>query len=257
VAPVGHLVISRQIVRTGVKPHLGWEITFPTEVDDLIRFDAMNSITATQAVTISVRVIGDGSTTVKSNNGHGNNVDGVDVSNPGRGKGGPNGEIDMSGVIDDEQKLNGNGKVSQEYIDANLSIRSGDSATWQQIYDGSTEDLDPGTVYYHGELAVGQTIDFAARGGTSNGTGDRTVTTEVPSSQLIVLKNGDPLPTNVSSFSTGEIQSYLSSYVDTNNNVVLGPHELIYLFDLDSQPGAKNYDLQDLGVHVLLTPVTN
>lgn len=36
------------------------------------------------------------------NNGHGNNLDGVDSSNPGRGSGGPNGEIDPSGGYDDE-----------------------------------------------------------------------------------------------------------------------------------------------------------
>ncbi len=43
-------------------------------------------------------------TGVKSNNGHGNNIDGVDVSNPGKGKGGPNGRIDPSGTVDDERK---------------------------------------------------------------------------------------------------------------------------------------------------------
>jgi hypothetical protein len=36
------------------------------------------------------------------NNGHGNNLDGVDSSNPGGGSGGPNGEIDPSGGYDDE-----------------------------------------------------------------------------------------------------------------------------------------------------------
>lgn len=36
------------------------------------------------------------------NNGHGNNLDGVDCSNPGAGHGGPNGTIDPSGGIDDE-----------------------------------------------------------------------------------------------------------------------------------------------------------
>jgi hypothetical protein len=36
------------------------------------------------------------------NNGHGNNLDGVDSSNPGQGQGGPNGEIDPSGGFDDE-----------------------------------------------------------------------------------------------------------------------------------------------------------
>lgn len=36
------------------------------------------------------------------NNGHGNNLDGVDSSNPGQGGGGPNGRVDPSGGIDDE-----------------------------------------------------------------------------------------------------------------------------------------------------------
>ncbi len=45
------------------------------------------------------------------NNGHGNNDDGVDSSNPGQGDGGPNGEEDPSGDIDDEGgNGNGNGK---------------------------------------------------------------------------------------------------------------------------------------------------
>jgi hypothetical protein len=38
------------------------------------------------------------------NNGHGNNLDGVDSSNPGNGHGGPNGMVDPSAGIDDEIK---------------------------------------------------------------------------------------------------------------------------------------------------------
>jgi len=41
----------------------------------------------------------------KNNNGHGNNIDGVDVSNPGQGGGGPNGGVDPSGDVDDEGKI--------------------------------------------------------------------------------------------------------------------------------------------------------
>ena len=36
------------------------------------------------------------------NNGHGNNLDGVDSSNPGQGHGGPNGLVDPSAGVDDE-----------------------------------------------------------------------------------------------------------------------------------------------------------
>ncbi|QLE79768.1 hypothetical protein FLM55_08485 [Francisella sp. Scap27] len=55
----------------------------------------------------------------KGNNGHGNNADGVDSSNPGKGGGGPNGQVDPSGDVDDENsnsnensnnKGNGNSK---------------------------------------------------------------------------------------------------------------------------------------------------
>jgi hypothetical protein len=38
------------------------------------------------------------------NNGHGNNLDGVDSSNPGNGHGGPNGMVDPSAGVDDEIK---------------------------------------------------------------------------------------------------------------------------------------------------------
>ncbi|MEN9535100.1 MAG: hypothetical protein RIR37_373 [Verrucomicrobiota bacterium] len=38
------------------------------------------------------------------NNGHGNNLDGVDASNPGQGSGGPNGAVDPSGGVDDEAR---------------------------------------------------------------------------------------------------------------------------------------------------------
>lgn len=44
---------------------------------------------------------GDGSG--KTNHGHGNNADGVDSSNPGQGDGGPNGGVDPSGEVDDEE----------------------------------------------------------------------------------------------------------------------------------------------------------
>ena len=48
----------------------------------------------------------DAATAAKGNHGHGNNADGVDSSNPGQGKGGPNGADDPScgsgGCVDDE-----------------------------------------------------------------------------------------------------------------------------------------------------------
>lgn len=55
----------------------------------------------------------------KSNNGHGNNADGVDSSNPGKGKGGPNGAVDESGDVDDEIK-GSSIEIDWEEVDALL-----------------------------------------------------------------------------------------------------------------------------------------
>lgn len=61
-------------------------------------------------------------TKVKNNNGHGNNVDGVDVSNPGQGGGGPNGAVDPSGTVDDEKGSTAGtlayGTTSRDVVDA-------------------------------------------------------------------------------------------------------------------------------------------
>ena len=56
----------------------------------------------------------------KSNNGHGNNIDGIDVSNPGQGSGGPNGEQDTDyngdGTYEDDESKLGK-KSNREYTE--------------------------------------------------------------------------------------------------------------------------------------------
>ena len=244
--PTGTLNVAKKLVRTGVRPLVNWQIQFPESIDDVVKLDAMNSVTAQKDLLVEVRVVGtsyqpygedatvecsinidgadwqmifsgktadlrasepvfsqvvDAGTTIDisgrgqkssswwtpdrktgvstynvmaltdgdevpyyspafqqgdieshvssyvnngkvvlnprdviylvelgqndpnrggfdmqdlvvvisfkdlpSNNGHGNNLDGVDVSNPGKGGGGPNGEVDLSGDFDDERK---------------------------------------------------------------------------------------------------------------------------------------------------------
>ena len=58
------------------------------------------------------------------NNGHGNNIDGVDVSNPGKGKGGPNGSVDPSGNVDDERgSSNGSSSSGSNQLVATIGPR--------------------------------------------------------------------------------------------------------------------------------------
>ncbi len=48
------------------------------------------------------------------NNGHGNNTDGVDSSNPGQGGGGPNGQTDTNGGVDDENGTQNSGSSGSQ-----------------------------------------------------------------------------------------------------------------------------------------------
>ena len=77
----------------------------------------------------------------KSNNGHGNNIDGIDVSNPGQGAGGPNGELDTDydndGAFEDDESKSSN----REYSDQDSTV-----------HDYSDYDTSKGCGYAGGGL---------------------------------------------------------------------------------------------------------
>lgn len=99
--PTGTIAASPKMVKVGESTGVTWQINRAGSASDYkcsaCAPTGVSTIIGTPVVTGTV-VIGDGN----SNNGHGNNLDGVDVSNPGQGHGGPNGAIDLSGSIDDE-----------------------------------------------------------------------------------------------------------------------------------------------------------
>lgn len=83
--------------------------------------ESSTTVTETETTTTTTTV----HTRVKSNNGHGNNVDGVDSSNPGQGGGGPTGDLnsgeDPSGDVDDEQAVAAQpayGTTSRDVVDS-------------------------------------------------------------------------------------------------------------------------------------------
>jgi hypothetical protein len=56
--PTGKLHVSRQMVRTGVKPLLSWEITYPTKIDDIIIIGDDDEIIPKVRTLMEVRVVG-------------------------------------------------------------------------------------------------------------------------------------------------------------------------------------------------------
>lgn len=231
--PVGRLHVSRKMVRTGTKPLLSWEIQYPRATPDIIIPKTGGGITPKVPVLMQIRVAG------KNNNGHGNNEDGVDSSNLGQGKGGPNGGVDESDGFDDEKKA------------SRLLVRNG-AAAWTDLLneDFTTQD---GNTLYSEVIKPGDLIDFAVEVTTASGESGVVQWTQTNNFLVTGLINGDQFP--MPNPST-EISPLLSPYVNDEGAVVLGPREMLCAFELDTtDPASEDYDLQDLVVIITFDDV--
>lgn len=219
--PTGSLDITKLLVRTGEKSVINWEISYPTDIDDLILFETDDSMEVKEPSLLSVRLAG---LHIKNNNGHGNNLDGVDVSNPGKGCGGPNGATDLSGTADDEAK------------GAKVFIQTSET-TWIELFSGTSSDVRPSEILFEQLVQPGDLVQVASQLLTEGGA-------TFSASSSIALTNGDPLPSE-------ELEPYLSPYLREDQTIALGPREVLILFELDSTDSTSSYfDLQDAAVVV-------
>ena len=80
----------------------------------LVRFSDLETQVGTAKGEVAENINGG-----RSNNGHGNNLDGIDVSNPGQGAGGPNSELDTDynndGTYEDDESQTSSNKSNREY----------------------------------------------------------------------------------------------------------------------------------------------
>jgi len=98
--PTGTLSASPKFAQAGETTNLAWTIFRAGTATNYTC--AACAPSGTQTIIGTPTATGTATEGGKDNNGHGNNLDGVDVSNPGQGNGGPNGAIDLSGSYDDE-----------------------------------------------------------------------------------------------------------------------------------------------------------
>lgn len=202
--PVGTLDVSRQLVRTGVKPQLNWNIDFPDRVTDIVDLDSTKTVTTRKRTRVEVRVIGD---TFQS------------------------GPTQLPVAFWARVGGSGNG--------------------WQSLFYGKSSDVNPDTPVFDQVVEAGTEIDFAGRARTGSGSWYSVRWTLDSNPTVTALQNGDSLPDYAPAYSRGTIEGYLSSFVSARNTVVLGPRDLIYLFELYStNPGSSYFDMQDLVVVV-------
>ncbi|HWR24669.1 MAG TPA: hypothetical protein VN278_00405, partial [Methanosarcina sp.] len=73
---------------------------------------------------------------------------------------------------------------------------------------------------------------------------------------IIVLKNGDPVPNKPGYLQQIPVSTYLAPYTK-NGKIVLGPYDAIFLFELGGTDTASSaFDLNDLIVLVTVKPAS-
>ena len=130
------------------------------------------------------------------------------------------------------------------YVDA--QARADGATVWKRVIYNTPSDIIPTYTYYSQEVRKGYNVDFRAR--VHNGTHWLPyVSTDTATSQVLLLFDGDPLPTGIPAFEQGQIGDAMSAYVGSDGRVNIGPKDGLYLFELNTNnPTRIDFDYQDL-----------
>jgi hypothetical protein len=239
--PRGKLTVDKTLVRVGAQSQLQWQIQYPDNVTNIVGIVTPQTIVPKKELQMRVRVIGSGEHTVKTDNGHGNNLDGYDSSNTGNKAG-----TDASGTVDDERKV-----ISSKGVDLPVeAVWSKNNSDFTRIYYGKQSAVIPTAVVLDTMVNTGDVLNFGARAYTTKWLPLHTTATS--SQNVLVLKNGDTVPKQLATKQYGQILGYLKPYLSTDGKKVkIGDSDLLVLLELDqTNPLAVGFDYQDLGLLV-------
>jgi len=247
--PRGSINVDRTLVRVSSSVALNWQIQYPYDLANAslasgslavgAQVASPNKITVSQNLSMRVNLLG---ASFRTNNGHGNNADGVDSSNPGQGGGGPNGGTDLSGGIDDESntpQANKNNLLVQLWWTKN-------SGGWTNLFSGYQNQLVAASTILNTTVQAGDTISFGGRGYCKGWLPFYTTGTSTPN--VVILRNGDPLPSANTGFQYGRIKSFLGPYLSADRTQFsIGSRQFIIFMELgQSDPNNSQFNLQDL-----------
>ena len=224
--PTGKLKVDRTLVRVGSRSQLDWKIKYPVPAPEL------------RKTQVRVRILGSSFQQNRTNNGGGNNYDGVDSSNPSTIK---KGTYDPSGTYDDEKKL---GKAVLLPVEVMWSLNN---SSWTRLFYGTQDDVNPSTLVLNSTVNPTDIISFGAHGYR-----DKAYlpfySTATPTQNVVVLQNGATVPTIIQkSF----IESILKPYLGADNKVKIGTRDLIILMELgQTNPIYADFNLQDVVILV-------
>ncbi len=146
------------------------------------------------------------------------------------------------------------GASFQESIHSFLPVEvmmSKNSANWSRVFYGFQNTVVPNLVLTTQNVKKGDTINLGGRG-WRDGRWLTFYNTSMTTPNLVMLKNGDRVPSTVPALNGSSIESFLRPYMDTNSKKVkIGDRDLILLMELgQTNPNNSGFDLQDLVVLV-------
>jgi len=146
------------------------------------------------------------------------------------------------------------GASFQETVTSFLPVEvqwSKNGSSWTRIYYGLQTNVLPNVPVLQTTVKAGDTVNFGGRGYR-----DRAwlplYNTAQATNNLVMLKNGDRVPTTVPALNGSSIESFLKPYMDTvTKKVKIGDRDLILLMELgQTNTSNSGFDLQDLVVLV-------
>jgi hypothetical protein len=148
------------------------------------------------------------------------------------------------------------------------TVRLGTTTTapWGNYSDPITANLNTGTVYNYepeGTFEAGTGITISGRSWVKKLEQDGDIAadwkvsmeqnSEAGGSQLLVLRNGDPVPDLDGYLDQTSAEDFVADYIGTDGKMKLAENQSIYLFELGtSNQSSPAWDLQDLVVVVTM-----
>jgi len=122
-------------------------------------------------------------------------------------------------------------------------------SSYDDIFYGTNYDVDPNEIVFTRNMQEGETVNFGARYYHNNNWGPWYSSTS--SSNVWALINGDTPPTTTPMNQAPTIESFIRPYLGNDGKIVLGPRDVIYLFELThTNPNDDGFDIQDMAVLV-------
>ncbi|QJE98630.1 hypothetical protein [Luteolibacter luteus] len=128
---------------------------------------------------------------------------------------------------------------------------SKNNASWSRVFYGVQTSVVPSTVVLTQNVKKGDSINFGGRGYRDN-KWLSLYNTASDTDNLVLLKNGDRVPSTVPALNGLSIESFLKPYMNTTTKKIsIGDRDVIMLMEL-GQTDTRNsgFDLQDLVVLV-------